>query len=270
MVEVSVILPAYNCSAYLAEAVQSVLRQTFSNFELLLINDGSTDNTAFVIKSFSDERIVALDNNGNKGLIYTLNRGIREARGKYIARMDADDICLPQRLELQYNHLERHPGIAVVGSFYSVIDEDGKECGFYAPDREANTPANIRKMMPRENCIAHPSVMMRKEVAAAFMYAPYQKNIEDYDLWLRMLSRGKQLDKINEVLLRYRVHGASVTKQHLQKKNPFFKMLGCKKRFLLHQLKQFSFGTFELAVAAYAIRDLMIGTGKELKKKLSR
>ena len=95
---VSVILPAYNCEKFIGKAIQSVLQQTFTDFELIIVNDGSTDNTESIIYSFDDQRIVYLKNQHNQGLIYTLNKAITEANGKYIARMDADDICLPERI----------------------------------------------------------------------------------------------------------------------------------------------------------------------------
>ena len=97
MPKVSVLLPVYNAEKYLQEAIDSILRQTFTDFELLLINDGSTDGSEEVIRQYHDDRIVYIKNDGNKGLIYTLNRGIEAAKGTYIARMDADDVSLPER-----------------------------------------------------------------------------------------------------------------------------------------------------------------------------
>jgi glycosyltransferase involved in cell wall biosynthesis len=107
--EISIVLPAYNCEAFLTEAIESILNQTLKDFELIIINDGSTDKTEDVVKSFSDARIIYLKNETNSGLVYTLNKGIDIAKGKYIARMDGDDISLPTRLAKQKAILDENP-----------------------------------------------------------------------------------------------------------------------------------------------------------------
>src|SRR5687767_9206093 len=113
---VSIVLPVYDAVAYVAEAVRSILAQTFGDFELILVNDGSTDGSRDVLAGFKDYRIRILDQQ-NLGLVAALNRGIREARGEWIARMDADDVSLPGRLEAQITHLRRHPEIGLLGGF---------------------------------------------------------------------------------------------------------------------------------------------------------
>src|SRR4249919_3825300 len=113
---VSVILPAYNCEKYIAKAIESVLHQTFTDLELIIINDGSTDRTEEIIRSFSDPRILYQVNNTNKGLVFTLNKGIDIAKGGYIARMDGDDICHPERLAKQKTFLDQNQEIATIAS----------------------------------------------------------------------------------------------------------------------------------------------------------
>ena len=231
---VSVILPAYNCEKFIGKAIQSVLEQTFIDFELIVINDGSIDNTESVIHEFDDQRIFYLKNSNNQGLVYTLNKAITHANGKYIARMDADDICLRERLTRQKTFLDQNEDIAVVASTIEFINEQEEKTGIWKLDRQTVTPAQIRRAILKENCIAHPTVMMRSEIIKQLKYKEYQKNIEDYDLWLRLLNRGHKIAKLDEPLLLYRIHDDSVTSVHLKKTNPFFKHFEMKTKFLFH------------------------------------
>ena len=124
---VSIILPAYNCEKFIRKTIHSLINQTYSNFELLVINDGSTDATTSIIQSFKDTRIQLIQNEKNKGLIYTLNKGIELSKGKYIARIDADDICLPERLQKQVNWLEKNTQIAIVATQILLIENRTKQ-----------------------------------------------------------------------------------------------------------------------------------------------
>jgi len=263
---VSVILPAYNCEKYIGKAIQSVLQQTFADLELIIINDGSTDKTETSILQFADQRIIYLKNPGNKGLIYTLNRAIELAQGKYIARMDGDDICLPQRLEKQNEYLNIHIDITMVATTISFIDDNGNDKGIWPLDRKMISPQLIRNKMPFENCIAHPSIMIRSDVLKKLKYNTRQVNIEDYDLWLRLLNRGYVIDKINEPLLLYRIHDDSITHVHLKRKNFFFKHLRMKRIFLAKEILSGRINGFILRVIASTIVDFVKGTGKAIKK----
>jgi glycosyltransferase involved in cell wall biosynthesis len=263
---ISIILPAYNCEAYIGKAIQSVLDQTFTDFELIIINDGSTDKTEFIILSFTDERIVYQKNPSNKGLIYTLNRGIEIAKGKYIARMDADEICLPDRLKNQKMFLDENADVSVVSSVVNLLNEKGEITGAWPLDRETITAETIRQKMPVENCIAHPSVMMRAEVIRQFKYNPRQKNIEDYDLWLRLLNRGRRIAKLKDPQLLYRMHGNSVTSIHLKNKNPYFKQLRMKRIFLAAEIFSGHISGFTFLVIATTIIDFGKGIAKAIKK----
>jgi len=199
---VSVVLPVYNGAGTIRRAIDSILGQSFTDFRCIIINDGSTDNTLEILASYDDERINIL-NQENKGLVASLNRGILASRGKYIARMDADDIALSSRLERQVEFMERNPSVGVVGSLAKLIYSDGKERIRYRPiDSRA-----IRKNIIRINPFTHSSVMIRKEIFDKVNLYDTLKDgskgilVEDYDLWIRILARGYGLANIPEVLM---------------------------------------------------------------------
>jgi len=262
---ISIILPAFNSEAFIAEAIRSLLSQTCTDFEFIIINDGSTDRTEEIILTFSDPRIHYHRNEKNSGLIYTLNKAIDLAKGKYIARMDADDICLPERLSIQKSFLDQNDDIAAVAAPVIFIDGAGKETAVWELDRKTVLPVSIKKVMPYENCIAHPSVMIRTAVLKEFRYKEYQKNIEDYDLWLRLLNRGYAIGKTEMPLLLYRVHEASVTGTTLKKKNLFFKHAAMKRKFLWREMKNGQINGFTIKVIVSFLLDLVKGTGKLIK-----
>jgi glycosyltransferase involved in cell wall biosynthesis len=261
--EVSVILPAFNSGKYIGRAIESVLRQTFSDFELIVVNDGSTDNTEQVVQSFSDQRIRYVKNPKNEGLIHSLNRAIDLSRGKYIARMDGDDICQPARFAKQKLFLDQNQEVAVVASTIEFINELEEKTGDWKLDKQTITPEQIKRTILKENCIAHPTVMMRSEIIKELKYQRYQENIEDYDLWLRILGRGDKIAKIDEPLLLYRIHANSITGMHLKNANPYFKHLQMKLRFLS---KSKHTSLFSVAVFGSALADLVKGSLKGLKK----
>lgn len=265
---ISIVLPAYNCSRYIASTIESLLNQTFGDFELVIINDGSKDDTEAIVRSFTDKRIVYKANSNNCGLVYTLNKGVEVASAGMIARMDADDLAHEQRLEKQYQWLTDHPKTAVVGCTIALIDGEGSSQGTWPLDQRTTTGKAIRKVMPWENCLAHPSVMMRKEVATKYRYNPRQLQTEDYDIWLRMLADGLIIEKVPENLLHYRVHTTSITGSILRKQNPFFKQFHCKRRFLAQQINNKNWGPFEQTVLYTTAYDGAMGVGKSIKQML--
>jgi glycosyltransferase involved in cell wall biosynthesis len=210
---ISIILPIYNAQYYLNDAIYSIINQTFINFELLAINDGSTDSSIIILNSFQDKRIRILNNNSNLGLIYSLNRGIHEAKGQYIARMDADDIAHPKRLEKQLNYLYQHPDTIVVGTNMELIDESGKSIGLRKyPEHHSDIVATLINHCP----FSHPSVMFKKSaVLEVGGYREAFKACEDYDLWLRLRDKG-QFANIQENLLQYRIHSGQVTLRNIK------------------------------------------------------
>jgi len=263
---ISVLLPVYNSAAFIADTLQSILAQTHGNFELLVLNDGSTDNSEQVILSFSDSRIRYF-HHPNMGLIGTLNRGIAAAKGTYIARIDADDICLPERFAKQVAWLEAYPQTALAGCFITFINEQGDETGSWPADRDNATAAQIRQTLPYINCIAHPGVMIRAEVLRQYLYNPAQRHIEDYDLWLRMQAKGEVMEKVPEVLLLYRVHNASITAVNIKRQNLFFKQFHCKRRYLAARLAKGAFNGFDARVVLGMCKDGITGIVKWIKQR---
>lgn len=204
--QITVLLPAYNAEHTIAATIESVLAQTFKDFELLIINDGSTDGTADVIKGFVDCCIKLVNNDGNKGLIYTLNRGIELATGRYIARMDADDIMAPQRLQKQFELLESRPEIDLCSTFITIFNESG----VIGKQNYGVSNNEIRAEMLFNSPLCHPAVMIRSEVFKQYQFDAGFKYCEDYELFARMLMR-HQAENIPHRLLKYRVSETSET-----------------------------------------------------------
>ncbi|MFL9484389.1 glycosyltransferase family 2 protein [Chitinophagaceae bacterium LWZ2-11] len=207
-VSISVLMPAYNAGPYIAEAIDSVLNQTFPNFELVIINDGSTDNTEEVIRSFNDERIILI-NQKNTGVAEALNTGLKFAKGKYIARFDSDDVCLPQRLEKQLAYLENNPAYVITGSDAIYISEQGDYlCNFSCPE---HSDAAIKQKLYSICPFTHSAVMYRKEaVIHCGGYSALAHNMEDYLLWVQLSKLGKFYNYPTP-LLKVRFNPASVT-----------------------------------------------------------
>lgn len=206
MVKVSVILPAYNAADTVGEAIESILRQTWTDWELIVINDGSKDKTKEEILGYTDERIRYIENDGNKGLIYTLNRGLELAKGEYIARMDADDISLPARLEKQVRYLDAHKDVVVLGTGFKTFGEGITSSVVLLGEDDKQIKANYLTEFP----FAHPTVMMRR--VAGLRYNGDYKNAEDYRLWLDLMSEGRY-HNLQEVLLHYRISPSQVTQR---------------------------------------------------------
>lgn len=206
-------MPVYNAGVYVREAIESVLSQSFTNFEFIIINDGSTDDSLQVIQSFSDKRIRLIDNKRNQGIIATRNQGLDLANGKYIANMDADDICLPGRFEKQLNFLEKNPDVAILATKLVLVDPSGSEIGIWPEDNGCVSEADIRATLPIINCIGQPTIVMRTSIIRSIGYNKRFKHNEDWGLWLHVLSEGYRIAKLNEVLLKYRQHPKSTTVQ---------------------------------------------------------
>lgn len=211
MIEISVLMPVRNGMPFLPEAVQSILGQTLGDFELLVINNGSTDGTLDYLKTVRDARVRVLSP-GNIGLARALNIGLAQARGEYVARHDADDRSAPERFARQVSFLDAHPEVAVLGTCVNFVGAGGSEVRDARTETvrtqqdPAQTPEQILAMMPLTCCVAHGSVMMRAAVAVkAGGYNPATVPAEDYDLWLRLLPH-HAIAKLPERLYDYRVH----------------------------------------------------------------
>jgi len=207
--KVTVLMPVYNGETYLNEAIESVLEQTFTAFEFLIINDGSTDRSVKIIESYDDSRIRLVHNETNLKLISTLNKGLDLARGEYIARMDADDVMLPQRLEKQTQYLDANPQIRVVGSWWKNVDEHGKSLGYTRVPTEDYACA-FMIFEKGEGPVGHPCVMYRTEIIRQLGYRSEYVDTEDTDLWFRVISLGHKISNIPEVLMLYRVHDEQI------------------------------------------------------------
>lgn len=198
---VSVVMSVYNGERFLREATDSILRQTLENFELIVVDDGSTDHSRQVLAAVDDRRLTVLEQS-HEGLATALNRGVDRARASLIARMDSDDVSRPERLEKQYRFLLRNAAVALVGTAARIVDYAGAEVGAWHPPEDH---ASICRRMIRANQFAHPTVMFRKEAfLAAGGYRQDMPFAQDYDLWLRMTPRF-QVANLEELLLIRRV-----------------------------------------------------------------
>lgn len=211
--KVTVLLPVYNAERYLATALDSVLEQSFTDFECLVINDGSTDSSPEIIKNYQakDARLRVISR-PNKGLIATLNEGLGAARGEFVARMDADDICLPDRLQKQVELLDSRPEVGVCGTDVEAFDdESGYSQHMSAPTTHENCMVKLLFGTP----LYHPTVMYRKNLIFQndLYYSPEYIHCEDYELWMRFAEH-TSFANINEILLRYRAHEQQVSVAH--------------------------------------------------------
>ena len=207
--QISIVLAVYNGAKYLKESIDSILCQSFGDFELIIINDGSTDSSESIIQQYTDSRIVYVNNETNKGLVTSLNIGLAKSCGKYVARMDADDIAFPNRLEVQYNYMEAHPEVGLCGSSVEAFWVDSKRSQRVD---FATTDIAIRAFTFFQSPFCHPTVIIRKEVLDKYNlnYSKDYYLAEDYALWIELLRYTKAAN-IPQVLLRYRKHKGSET-----------------------------------------------------------
>lgn len=205
---VTIIMPVYNGEAFLREAIDSILAQTYTNWELLVMNDGSTDSSRDIAISYtSDPRIRVIDNEKNMGIIATKNRAIDIARGKYIATLDADDIALPTRIGKQVAFMEKHKDCGLCGTLHQEIDAKG-ELGTrsYFP----TSARDVKTYLLVANCICHSATMLRADLMKATQYDPEYYVAEDFELWDRV-GRTHFIANLTEILTYYRVHGNNIS-----------------------------------------------------------
>lgn len=214
--KVSVLMPVFNGEKYVASAVQSILHQTFQDFEFVIVDDGSTDRTREIIDTYSSEKINVITNPHNLGVIRSLNKGIKHCRGRYIARMDADDISLPERLAQQVAFLDKIPTIDIVGTQMIIIDDHGV---ILRVVKQQVDHLGIKLSSLFFSPLFHPTVMAKRVV---FRDNPYDHDFlhaEDYELWSRLLRQNRfHFANIDRPLLKYRVHKNSIssTKEKIQ------------------------------------------------------
>jgi glycosyltransferase involved in cell wall biosynthesis len=253
-VTLTVLMPVYNGERFLNKAIDSILNQSFSNFEFLIINDGSTDASERIIRSYIDPRIILINNEKNLGLVKTFNKGIALSKGKYIARMDCDDISLENRLNIQVDYLENHPEVSLIAGHIELINKEGNSIGYWPEDVQTKTGKEIKALLPYANCIAHPTVVIRTSIAKEYLYNPKQPLSEDWDLWLRMASDKKKIEKINTIVLQYRLHSESFTNINNQK-NVYRKVARVQLIFFMSKLRKFKINFFDLKVLSGCIEN---------------
>jgi glycosyltransferase involved in cell wall biosynthesis len=211
---ISVIMPCYNSNLYIREAIQSILNQTYSNFELLVLDDGSTDGTKSIVLDFKDARIKYYCEIENKGIVYQLNKGIENAKGEFIARMDADDISLPERFQKQIDFLEdpKNHKIDVLGTDAVSIGKETSKIQF-----QNYKPNQISFLLNFFCPILHPTVMMRSKIfQKGLKYSDEYKYAEDLALW-RMIDNAKNIAILKESLLQYRIHQNQTNSNEIRK-----------------------------------------------------
>jgi len=284
--KISVLMSVYNGEKYLKEAIESILNQTFKNFEFIIINDGSTDRTKRIIHSFQDDRIKYIENEKNIGLTKSLNIGIKEAKGEYLARMDADDVSLNVRLKTQYNFLENNKDIGILGSAMLIIDSNGQVVGkSKKPDKHYLIKWRCFFGYP----MAHPTIMGRMDIFKENLYNEMFISSQDTELWSRLIfEKNIIFANTNQYLHKYRVHIKSVsTKKPVEQKkksikvaikniNQYIKLsekeISLLSRFFLKEYKffdiNFIYNIYERLINSYAKKDqLDSGQVKYVKRK---
>jgi glycosyltransferase involved in cell wall biosynthesis len=226
--QITVLMPVYNGEKYLREAIESILAQTFSNYEFLIINDGSADQSVNIITAYDDPRIKLVHNDHNTGIVSALNKGLDLARGELIARMDSDDISRPERLFQQQNFMALHPDVGVCGTWIEYLETNS----FWTPPTEHN---QIKARLLIDNPLAHPTVMIRTDVLRKhhLYYQPLYYLAEDYELWTRMAELTR-LANIPQPLLKYRLHSRQLSRENVEKQREMTLLIQEKLRSAIH------------------------------------
>ena len=245
--KISVIMAVYNEEKYIREAIESILNQTFRDFEFIIVDDGSTDNTPKILEEYAkkDSRIRILRNEKNIGLTKSLNKAIKQAKGEYIARMDADDIAMKERLEKQLDFMEKNPDVGLVGTSFYFINEEGKILGknIYPTKDE-----DLRRILIKNNTFCHPSIMIRKEVFDKIgLYDESFETSQDYELYFRVAKYFK-LANLEEPLLYWRVSKESIS---------FKNEIKQRKNTIKAQIKAIKNGQYPTYCLIYILRPLL-------------
>ncbi len=210
----SVVMPVFNGEKYLETAINSILAQTFYEFEFVIINDGSSDKTDEIVRSFYDSRIVYIPNKNNEGIIRSLNKGIYLSKGHFLGRMDCDDVSRVDRFELQIGFLMENPELSIVGSDYEILTRS--DTNNFIPQKVINVPTeheDLSLVFLHHNAICHPTVIMRKESLNfhKLYYDRLANHAEDYKLWADAILSGLKFGSIPSPLLKYRIHADQIS-----------------------------------------------------------
>jgi glycosyltransferase involved in cell wall biosynthesis len=237
--KVTIGIPFYNAEKYLADAIKSVINQSYENWNLILLNDGSNDSSLEIAQSFVSDKISVVSDGENKGLVYRLNELTDLSDGAYYARMDADDIMHFQRLEKQLALLQRDLSLDVVGSSYFAIDDNNQIIGLWEAKFKPENAVDIL----RNGCFAHPSVTGRLEWFKNNKYDGNWERMEDLELWLRTFSNSK-FRNIDEPLLFYRVFGMPVISKYVKSNLGIIKLLQKREKYKITFFNSLSFTVF--------------------------
>ena len=208
-------MPVYNAERYVKDAVASILNQTYRNLELIIIEDGSTDNSIQELESIKDDRIKLVKNGVNRGQIYTRNLGLKLAKGEYIGMFDADDIAYPDKFKLQINFLEKNEDYGMIGSWAKFIDEDGKR--LRGSWKLRAKPDMIPSIMLFKNYFLQSAVVYRKDCISKHSFKEGFEIAEDYIIWLEIIEKYKTWN-LQKYLVDYRIHKGSITKRKPERK----------------------------------------------------
>lgn len=259
--KVSVVMPVYNGELYLQQAVDSILNQTFTDFEFIIVNDGSIDNSFEILQSYHDTRIKLINNQKNVGIIESLNKGLEIAKGRYIARMDADDVSLPERLQFQVSYLKTNREIALLGTWAQLIDKNGKVLGSICPPTD---PLMLKWRMLFGNNIIHSSVMFVADKIREI--GGYNKllHAEDYDLWSRIMIR-YNISQLPQTLIQLRNHSEQISAKYPYIQQHAADLVVCRNlRYLLKREIPFT----EVQDLCTVLRNGSIGSYNRLNKVL--
>ena len=194
---ISVLMPAFNAEAFIAEAIQSILQQSFTDFELIILNDGSTDQTSQIIDSFADQRIHKMDLQHNQGLVNARNQLVAAAKGRYIAFLDADDVAFPDRLQKQFTFLENGVADICGGAHFSLYESTGRR----KASKERYCDADIRALLVVYSPLCNPAVMGRADIFKKYPYQTGQDPVEDYSLWQTLALAGYRFANLRDTLI---------------------------------------------------------------------
>lgn len=219
--QISVVLPVHNGASFIAASIQSLLDQSFRDFELIIMDDGSDDATEQIIRSFTDNRIVYIKSETKKGIVYQLNTGIGLARGRYIARMDADDISHPDRFRQQFTFMEKNPDVGICGACVEIISEGRERVNHGKIARMPQDDSEIKLLLFQKSPFFHPTVFFRKSLLdnGNLKYDPLFEYAEDYKLWVDIFDK-TCFHNLQDPLLKYRVHhhNTSLSRQEKQQR----------------------------------------------------
>ena len=217
---ISLVMSVYNAGPFLRPAMDSVLSQTFRGVEYIIIDDGSTDDSPRFLKDYANrDKRIRLTLRGNKGLTVTLNEALEQARGEFVARMDCDDVSVPDRFARQLDYFRAEPGLVCAGGHFELIDEKGRLLTRLRPPSDDASIQNL--LLAGHTAICHPAAMMRRDaVVRVGGYDPYFKTTQDLDLWLRLGEVGK-LGNVPDVVLRFRPHGGSISETKREEQRRF-------------------------------------------------